>query len=1118
LIASSASPTDRLLFSFLSPWIVAAHAFTPAPFAKDYANQADVARFPAPSLPGLYVMHWWWRGLTACVDFAVMPTKANGGTDVPDGGRYQIAGTRPAWERTTHAHLDLKYLSFAWAINQNTLANGQCSDTNSPPKKRLCFVIPPEDGVNALGETAAQALAACQERCAVDFAGAPGTIGCAGVNVIPIDLPAEVRFRDATTAKAGTYDWAGGTKTTDHNIPWGFSNCDRTCVGSEPANSMMCYPQVVHGDNMYLVAEVLVVENDPSNAIWYSSSFKKVKEVDFPGVDTRCEDFEWPVGSGKKMCGDPAPPPRWKFGDRCISCELMDKNANASMVVQRWAVLPVDECKMCSYTAAPMAPAPTPPPTVDPNAYNDGSSWPRNFTAPSNGLFIGWKQGGVDPADANALNALTFLFACPACDANGWVALGINHDAHAATPGKAAMVGTKTIIWEMATDTIREYMITGKDAASITPWAQQPHVTRVATAPATKRATFSLGTGDNPFNHWQIADEHINLIADQEVMWAYGSNHLSYHQERGLAKFDFSGFPKSTTTAPVSAGAHGPTQRPTSAPTTAPTKAPLGKSNPSPAPTLPTTRAIQLAAGVRMGWKRVAAPGTATTERRRLAAAYYEFTLTIDSTFTSGWLAIGVHKDANKMEKTHAVLWDLSDGSLSTLRSLENRAYSPATTPKEPLTETHTLTQSGTVLTFTATQIGDYPIAGSGAQDWAYVRENTRAAHAPCPSRNRTRSQTPLPSRVRCALCLSPYPRFAFSKTGTFPAQHSDRGSNSILFDFAPLSPPPTTSPSTGGGANSQSSAGGAEDDGAAVAVAVILSLLGAAAALLVVAGVATVVIVLIVTKKQGLKKKSLAPDDSKLDHNGVELSRINSRVTMTNPLSGGGNIDGVMAGAVVGKSADQTDVDSILAVGNPVFVTPTEESKVAAEVASAAASISLAKLDAGEVRTVPLAAAAAVTVVKESTGSAAPGSERAALKESNGNAASGSESAAFKLFRTSMTELDGSDAATAAVLAVQTEKTSTERSEAHRPPAAGGHEESDDFHIDLDASHEEEEHEHSDDFHIDLNASHDEEHDDNPLAADEHEFSESGDFDIDLEASHGEDQDSDFSGDEIQL
>ena len=847
-------------------------------------------------------MHWWWRGLTACVDFAVMPTKAGGGADVPDGGRYQIEGILPAWERTTHAHLDLKYTSYEWALRANTLPNGQCSDSNSPPKKRLCFVIPPEDGVNALGETAAQALQACQDRCAVDFATAPGTIGCYGVNVIPIDLPAEVRFRDATTGKPGTNDWDGGVKTTDHNIPWGISNCDRTCLAGEPANSMMCYPQVIHSANMYLIAEVQVIDNDPANAIWYSTSFKKVKQVDFPGVDTRCENFEWPAGSGKMMCPDPASPPRWKFGDRCISCDLMIKNQNVSTVVQRWAVLPKDECKMCSYTAAPIAPAPTPAPTVDQNSFNDGSSWPRNFTTPNNELFIGWKQGGLNSTNTkNVLNALTFLFVCPGCDATGWVALGINHGAHVATPGVAKMVGTRAVIWQMATDTIKEYTITGKSADTIEVFAQGNHIAHVATMPATKRATFALGFGNNPFNHWQIADEHIDLIADQEVMWAYGSGGLSYHRARGIAKFDFSGFAKDTTSAPSPAGAHGPTTyEPTVGPTT----------------------------------------------------------------------------------------------------------YEPT---------------------------------------------------------------------------------------------------------VAPFSLRPTISPSTVAGANGQSAAEGVGDDGAAIAVAVVLTLFGAAVALLIAAGVATVVVVLILTKKKRVKM-SLAPEnsseerrDSKLDHSGLELSRINSRVTMTNPLSstrvGGGDIDSVMAGAVVGKPADQFHANGILSVDNPKFgEAPVVELKGGTEVVAAAPSTSLAKSDANEVLAVLVAVPTAV----------------AAVEESKAGAASDSESAAFKLFRTSMTELDGSDAATAAMLVVQKGKTSTEHSEDFHLPSVEGQEHSDDFQIDLDASHEEEKHEEEDDFDIDLDTS----HDGDALAWEVHEHSESGDFHIDLDASHDEETHSDaFSSDEdIQL
>ena len=70
--------------------------------------------------------------------------------------------------------------------------------------QRTCFVIPPETtgAVNALGESAAEALAACKKRCR----GLTKWL-CDGINVVPLEAPELLLFTN--------------TSVNDRGIPWG---------------------------------------------------------------------------------------------------------------------------------------------------------------------------------------------------------------------------------------------------------------------------------------------------------------------------------------------------------------------------------------------------------------------------------------------------------------------------------------------------------------------------------------------------------------------------------------------------------------------------------------------------------------------------------------------------------------------------------------------------------------------------------------------------------------------------------------------------------------------------------------------------------------------------------
>ena len=108
----------------------------------------------------------------------------------------------------------------------NTDALWSGSPYSAPPNsQRQCFVIPPDGAVNALGETADEALTACQSRCTNLHLGR-----CVGVNVLPLTPPPLVIFTEMSGDNGG-----------ERGIPYGVGNCNASCFAAEPnpAESMV---------------------------------------------------------------------------------------------------------------------------------------------------------------------------------------------------------------------------------------------------------------------------------------------------------------------------------------------------------------------------------------------------------------------------------------------------------------------------------------------------------------------------------------------------------------------------------------------------------------------------------------------------------------------------------------------------------------------------------------------------------------------------------------------------------------------------------------------------------------------------------------------------------------
>ena len=381
----------------------------------------------------------------------------------------------------------------------DTLPAGTCSAAPPPPyfwgsslrDQRTCFVIPPLNKQNFIGETHEEALAACHARCRQEHR-------CDGVNVVPLVAPLGVAFSDAL-------------------IPYGTSNCDAACfekeAASQKAESYICYPLHIMRDDQNRVEEMwTTAANDPMDMLWYSSAYLRVRQRTFTnltnGVVTSCAAYvsaQFPNG----MCSLPDHT-QWRFGERCISCADAASPRTEASTVPRWALLPSDDCRMCDHIEAPSVPAPTPAPTIPQDAFGDRSYWEKNWTSPDGALFIGWKFGGAVASDLEAAHALTFMLSCPGCDGTGWVAIGINPG----SPTASSMVGTSAVVWQIGASSapVREFEIGAHSRAGIIPWGSRNHIDRIAIDPVGRHCSFSIGIGTNAEYTWNIGSAPIDNV------------------------------------------------------------------------------------------------------------------------------------------------------------------------------------------------------------------------------------------------------------------------------------------------------------------------------------------------------------------------------------------------------------------------------------------------------------------------------------------------------------------------------------------------------------------------------------------------------------------------------
>ena len=195
---------------------------------------------PDGTAAGQYVLHYVWRGYRDCIDVDLLPA-ALGLPDTSDAkyGYEVLDPEQISWSRTDHC----QYEEHEPYVGSRT----DCF----PNSGGTCFVIPPPGETNAHGETAAEALAACQARCNRN------KNRCKAVVVVPVAKPAAVAFQDGAT-----------------RAPWGLGNCVDACFEGEHEGTQVCYG--LRGTSTKNVEEEwTVVDRDPEDEIFYSTCYRR---------------------------------------------------------------------------------------------------------------------------------------------------------------------------------------------------------------------------------------------------------------------------------------------------------------------------------------------------------------------------------------------------------------------------------------------------------------------------------------------------------------------------------------------------------------------------------------------------------------------------------------------------------------------------------------------------------------------------------------------------------------------------------------------------------------------------------------------------------------------------
>ena len=270
---------------------------------------------PDGTAAGQYILHY--GGYRDCIDVDLLPA-ALGLPDTSDAkyGYEVLDPEQISWSRTDHC----QYEEHEPYVGSRT----DCF----PNSGGTCFVIPPPGETNAHGETAAEALAACQARCNRN------KNRCKAVVVVPV---AKLRRSPSRTARRARRGGSATASTRASRASMRARRCATGCAAPRPR----------------MWRRRTVVDRDPEDEIFYSTCYRRnpVRAFAGPACGEEC------YGAGAA-----APPPPWRFEERCVSCDDAAANALPS-AVPHWSL--ATDCEVCHRDDVGAAqPEPPPPPAA----------------------------------------------------------------------------------------------------------------------------------------------------------------------------------------------------------------------------------------------------------------------------------------------------------------------------------------------------------------------------------------------------------------------------------------------------------------------------------------------------------------------------------------------------------------------------------------------------------------------------------------------------------------------------------------------------------------------------------------------------------------------------------
>jgi len=256
------------------PWIEAVHTFK---VSTNKPKEFDLAPFTIEGRdgPGHYMIHMVWRGYRDVIDIDLLSS--------PSPDIYgSVIGGESSWTKVNH-----------------------CQFKSYEARASKCYFV----------DKTTRDISKCMNFCKKK--------GCAGLNIVPLFNPAEV-------------------KVGKPNIPWGRANkqrCDKTLLtGKEDENTLVCYglqPNLPKRANPDVDTLWTIIDDDPEDPIFYSTCYVQTTEIVFDGFIPNPTEKPHPA------------PINYKVADMCLPCAAVDGIPQLEEYeVPRWKL--TRECKKCS--------------------------------------------------------------------------------------------------------------------------------------------------------------------------------------------------------------------------------------------------------------------------------------------------------------------------------------------------------------------------------------------------------------------------------------------------------------------------------------------------------------------------------------------------------------------------------------------------------------------------------------------------------------------------------------------------------------------------------------------------------------------------------------------------